>query len=119
MHSQVGLKRAEVCKSILLVGQRDVHTVFRGAGEGDAHALHGSAEFRRHLRHCIGRPAGASLRARTNCAARDSVSLAIGNLVEGRQLAGDSIAVGDVHCLGSLERSEHIFCWRGVVPLAV
>jgi len=48
MHSQVGLKRAEVCKSILLVGQRDVHTVFRGAGEGDAHALHGSAEFRRH-----------------------------------------------------------------------
>src|SRR4029077_19845439 len=27
------------------------------------------------LRHCIGRPSGASLSARTNCTARDSVSL--------------------------------------------
>jgi hypothetical protein len=41
------------------------------------------------------------------------------NLVEGRQLAGDLIAVGNVHCLRSLERSEHILCWRHVVPFPV
>jgi hypothetical protein len=27
------------------------------------------------MRHCIGRPSGASFNARTNCTARDSVSL--------------------------------------------
>ena len=42
-----------------------------------------------------------------------------GNLVEGCQLAGESIAVGDVHCLRFLESGEQFSCWHGVVPLTL
>jgi hypothetical protein len=40
-------------------------------------------------------------------------------LVEGCQRAGDSIAVGDVHCLRFLESGEQFSCWHGVVPLTL
>ena len=65
------------------------------------------------MRHCIGRPSGASVSARTNCTARDSVSLGMAaksgrpiaamlGLVEGSQLLVKLVAQRAEHQVGVL-----------------